>query len=83
MKVCIRLSWQAKEKQLKRINIDDEEKLREQARRGAQNALAKQRERTRAFDEGARERRQAAGDDISMSAAQRKCLCGQQLWSNV
>ncbi|KAI9472879.1 SNF2 family N-terminal domain-containing protein [Zychaea mexicana] len=51
---------------------DDEEKLREQARRSAQNALAKQREKTRAFDEGARERRLAASEtsDISMSAAQ-------------
>ncbi|KAI8137707.1 SNF2 family N-terminal domain-containing protein [Fennellomyces sp. T-0311] len=51
---------------------DDEEKLREQARRSAQNALAKQREKTRAFDEGARERRLAASDasDIAMSAAQ-------------
>lgn len=51
---------------------DDEEKLREHARRSAQNALAKQRERTRAFDEGARERRLAASEasDMSMSAAQ-------------
>ncbi|KAI9246954.1 SNF2 family N-terminal domain-containing protein [Phascolomyces articulosus] len=51
---------------------EDEDKLREQARRSAQNALAKQREQTRAFDEGARERRLAASDtsDISMSAAQ-------------
>ncbi|KAF7725825.1 putative DNA helicase ino80 [Apophysomyces ossiformis] len=47
---------------------DDEEKLREQARRGAQSALAKQRERTRAFDEGARERRLAAGDSSAEMA---------------
>ncbi|KAG0172957.1 putative DNA helicase ino80 [Apophysomyces sp. BC1034] len=47
---------------------DDEEKLREQARRGAQSALAKQRERTRAFDEGARERRLAAGDSSTEMA---------------
>ena len=56
---------------------EDEEKLREQARRSAQNALAKQREQTRVFDEGARERRLAASDasaDISMSAAQRKSI---------
>lgn len=53
--------------------VDDEAKLREHARRSAQNALAKQRERTRAFDEGARERRAAAdSSDISMSAAQCK-----------
>ncbi|KAI8575947.1 hypothetical protein K450DRAFT_259099 [Umbelopsis ramanniana AG] len=39
---------------------DDEEKLRQQAKRGAQNALAMQLERTKAFDEGARERRAAA-----------------------
>lgn len=56
--------------------LDDDEKLREQARRGAQNALAKQRERTRVFDEGARERRAAAeSSDISMNAAQRKSSC--------
>ena len=55
--------------------LDDEDKLREQARRSAQNALAKQREKTRAFDEGARERRLAASEtsDISMSAAQCEC----------
>lgn len=38
--------------------------------------MAKQRERTRAFDEGARERRAAAdASDISMSAAQCKWSC--------
>ncbi|KAI9280180.1 SNF2 family N-terminal domain-containing protein [Umbelopsis sp. AD052] len=42
---------------------DDEEKLRQQAKRGAQNALAMQLERTKAFDEGARERRAAAEID--------------------
>ncbi|KAI8368263.1 SNF2 family N-terminal domain-containing protein [Radiomyces spectabilis] len=41
---------------------DDEEKLKEHARISAQNALAKQREATRQFDEKARERRIAAGD---------------------
>lgn len=57
----------------KLLCVDDEAKLREHARRSAQNALAKQRERTRAFDEGARERRAAAdSSDISMSAAQCK-----------
>ncbi|KAH8553085.1 SNF2 family N-terminal domain-containing protein [Umbelopsis sp. PMI_123] len=44
---------------------DDEEKLREQAKRGAQNALAMQLERTKAFDEGARERRAAADSGSS------------------
>lgn len=46
---------------------DDEEKLREQAKRGAQNALAKQLEATKEFDKGARERRAAA--EKSSSAA--------------
>ncbi|KAL0086536.1 SNF2 family N-terminal domain-containing protein [Phycomyces blakesleeanus] len=49
---------------------DDDEKLREQARRGAQNALAKQREATRAFDESALERRIAAGDSADMTVSQ-------------
>ncbi|KAG2181239.1 hypothetical protein INT43_008822 [Umbelopsis isabellina] len=39
---------------------DDEDKLKEQAKRGAQNALAAQLKRTQAFDEGARKRRKAA-----------------------
>ncbi|CDH53326.1 snf2 family helicase atpase [Lichtheimia corymbifera JMRC:FSU:9682] len=63
----------AGEQALEEIDFDDDDeaKLREHARRSAQNALAKQRERTRAFDEGARERRAAAdSSDISMSAAQ-------------
>lgn len=44
---------------------EDETVLKEQARLSAQNALAKQREQTREFDEGARERRLAAGEDES------------------
>ncbi|KAI9356810.1 SNF2 family N-terminal domain-containing protein [Pilaira anomala] len=44
---------------------EDESVLKEQARLSAQNALAKQREQTREFDEGARERRLAAGEDES------------------
>lgn len=44
---------------------EDEAVLKEKARLSAQNALAKQREQTREFDEGARERRLAAGDDVS------------------
>lgn len=44
---------------------EDESVLKEQARLSAQNALAKQREQTREFDEGARERRLAAGEDAS------------------
>jgi DNA helicase INO80 len=44
---------------------DDEEKLRAQAKRGAQNALAKQLERTKAFDQGARERRLQAEESES------------------
>ncbi|KAI7862197.1 SNF2 family N-terminal domain-containing protein [Spinellus fusiger] len=49
---------------------DDDKKLREQARRGAQNALAKQREATRAFDESALERRIAAGDSSGIAVSQ-------------
>ncbi|CEP15242.1 hypothetical protein [Parasitella parasitica] len=43
---------------------EDEAVLKEKARLSAQNALAKQREQTREFDQGARERRIAAGDDV-------------------
>ncbi|KAI8974093.1 SNF2 family N-terminal domain-containing protein [Pilobolus umbonatus] len=46
---------------------EDEDVLKEQARLSAQNALAKQREQTREFDEGARERRREAGDDVAMA----------------
>ncbi|KAG1149311.1 hypothetical protein G6F37_006790 [Rhizopus arrhizus] len=46
---------------------EDEAVLKEKARLSAQNALAKQREKTREFDQGARERRIAAGDDVSMA----------------
>ncbi|KAI8339071.1 SNF2 family N-terminal domain-containing protein [Chlamydoabsidia padenii] len=47
---------------------DDEEKLKEHARISAQNALAKQREQTKAFDEGAKQRRLDANgpSDINM-----------------
>ncbi|KAI8092584.1 SNF2 family N-terminal domain-containing protein [Halteromyces radiatus] len=45
---------------------DDEEKLKEHARISAQNALAKQRERTKAFDEGAKQRRMDANGDLNM-----------------
>ncbi|ORX60285.1 hypothetical protein DM01DRAFT_1332440 [Hesseltinella vesiculosa] len=47
---------------------DDEETLKEHARRSAQNALAKQREQTRAFDQSAMQRRQDANkeDDANM-----------------
>lgn len=49
------------------VNFDEEDEnvLKEQARLSAQNALAKQRNQTREFDQGARERRIAAGDDVS------------------
>ncbi|KAI7847267.1 SNF2 family N-terminal domain-containing protein [Circinella umbellata] len=65
------ITGSAEEQAFEDIDFDeeDEDKLREQARRSAQNALAKQREQTRVFDEGARERRLAASDpsaDISM-----------------
>ncbi|KAG1114772.1 hypothetical protein G6F42_014104 [Rhizopus arrhizus] len=43
---------------------EDEAVLKEKARLSAQNALAKQREQTREFDQGARQRRIAAGDDV-------------------
>ncbi|KAI8348053.1 SNF2 family N-terminal domain-containing protein [Choanephora cucurbitarum] len=46
---------------------EDEAVLKEKARLSAQNALAKQREKTREFDQGARQRRLAAGDDVSMN----------------
>lgn len=46
---------------------DDEAVLKEKARLSAQNALAKQREKTREFDVGARERRIAAGDDVNVN----------------
>ncbi|KAI8967388.1 SNF2 family N-terminal domain-containing protein [Mycotypha africana] len=46
---------------------EDEAVLKEKARLSAQNALAKQRERTKAFDEGALERRRAAGDNVDMN----------------
>ncbi|GAA5800530.1 hypothetical protein HPULCUR_005965 [Helicostylum pulchrum] len=49
---------------------EDESVLKEQARLSAQNALAKQREQTREFDEGARERRLAAGEDDEASLNQ-------------
>ncbi|CAO3683059.1 unnamed protein product [Rhizopus stolonifer] len=51
------------------VDFDEEDEaiLKEKARLSAQNALAKQREQTRVFDEGARERRLAAGDDVSMA----------------
>lgn len=49
---------------------EDEAVLKEQARLSAQNALAKQREQTREFDEGARERRIAAGQDDAPTANQ-------------
>ncbi|CAO3609634.1 unnamed protein product [Cunninghamella blakesleeana] len=45
---------------------DDEETIKQHARISAQNALAKQRERTKAFDEGAKQRRQAANEDVNM-----------------
>ncbi|KAI9309490.1 SNF2 family N-terminal domain-containing protein [Cunninghamella echinulata] len=45
---------------------DDEETIKEHARISAQNALAKQRERTKAFDEGAKQRREAANEDVNM-----------------
>ncbi|KAI8880862.1 hypothetical protein K501DRAFT_224069 [Backusella circina FSU 941] len=47
---------------------EDESILKEKARLSAQNALAKQREQTKLFDEGARERRMAAGDNPDMMA---------------
>ncbi|KAI8332980.1 SNF2 family N-terminal domain-containing protein [Blakeslea trispora] len=46
---------------------EDEAVLKEKARLSAQNALAKQREKTREFDQGARQRRLAAGDDVSLN----------------
>ncbi|KAK4519071.1 uncharacterized protein ATC70_009302 [Mucor velutinosus] len=48
------------------VDFDEEDEaiLKEKARLSAQNALAKQREQTREFDQGARERRIAAGDDV-------------------
>lgn len=49
---------------------EDEAVLKEQARLSAQNALAKQREQTREFDERARERRIAAGDADTAAANQ-------------
>ncbi|ORZ15722.1 SNF2 family N-terminal domain-domain-containing protein [Absidia repens] len=47
---------------------DDEDKLKEHARISAQNALAKQREQTKAFDEGAKQRRMDANgpSDVNM-----------------
>ncbi|KAI8646831.1 SNF2 family N-terminal domain-containing protein [Parasitella parasitica] len=49
-----------------KVDFDEEDEavLKEKARLSAQNALAKQREQTREFDQGARERRIAAGDDV-------------------
>ncbi|KAI7905492.1 SNF2 family N-terminal domain-containing protein [Cokeromyces recurvatus] len=46
---------------------EDEAVLKEKARLSAQNALAKQREKTREFDQGARERRIAAGDHVPVN----------------
>ncbi|RCI07069.1 putative DNA helicase ino80, partial [Rhizopus stolonifer] len=51
------------------VDFDEEDEaiLKEKARLSAQNALAKQREQTREFDQGARERRLAAGDDVNLN----------------
>ncbi|KAI9485948.1 MAG: SNF2 family N-terminal domain-containing protein [Benjaminiella poitrasii] len=51
------------------VNFDEEDEavLKEKARLSAQNALAKQREKTREFDQGARERRIAAGDSVPVN----------------
>jgi DNA helicase INO80 len=64
---------------------DDEEKLRAQAKRGAQNALAKQLERTKAFDQGARERRlqaeESESSDMPLNADD--CTYSPALFMNV
>ncbi|RUP46236.1 SNF2 family N-terminal domain-containing protein [Jimgerdemannia flammicorona] len=49
---------------------DDDEKLKEQARRSAKSALMMQVERTRHFDEGAKERRLAADEKAAMAMTQ-------------